>query len=48
MMDWSYNKPIMTLHIEDIYEYRNPDLIKLIEEKYNKNIEEFKNENHIP
>ena len=34
MIEWVYDKPIMTLGIEDIYEYRNPELIKLIEEKF--------------
>jgi predicted protein tyrosine phosphatase len=35
MIDWAFNKPIVTLHIEDIYEYRDPKLIKLIQQKYN-------------
>jgi predicted protein tyrosine phosphatase len=30
MIEWSYSKPIITLHIEDIYEYRNPELVNLI------------------
>ena len=38
MMEWgfAFEKPIITLHIEDIYEYRNPELIRLIEEGYEK------------
>ena len=37
MMDWMVpGKRIITLHIEDIYEYRNPDLIQLIKEGYEK------------
>jgi predicted protein tyrosine phosphatase len=47
MMEWLYNKPIMTLDIEDIYEYRNSDLVKLIEEKFSENIERFKHENNL-
>jgi predicted protein tyrosine phosphatase len=35
MIDWAFNKPIVTLHIEDIYEYRDPELISLIQTKYN-------------
>lgn len=28
------DKPIINLNIEDVYEYRNPDLIKLIKGRY--------------
>jgi predicted protein tyrosine phosphatase len=35
MIEFAFNKPIITLHIEDIYEYRNPKLVKLIQMKYN-------------
>lgn len=48
MIEWHYKKPIITLHIEDIYEYRNPELIELIKEKYSEKIKEIKNENYLP
>ncbi len=38
MIEAMYNKPIVTLDIEDIYEYRDPKLIKLIQTKYNQHI----------
>jgi predicted protein tyrosine phosphatase len=34
MMDWVIDKPIINLNIPDIYEYRNPELIELIKERY--------------
>lgn len=34
MMDMDIYKPIFVLDIEDIYEYRNPKLVKLIKERY--------------
>ena len=34
MMDMDLYKPIFVLDIEDIYEYRNPKLVKLIKERY--------------
>lgn len=34
MIEWSIDKPIVNLQIEDIYEYRNPKLIELIKERY--------------
>jgi predicted protein tyrosine phosphatase len=34
MMDWVIDKPIIDLKIPDIYEYRNPELIELIKERY--------------
>jgi predicted protein tyrosine phosphatase len=30
-----YTTPVITLDIEDNYEYRNPELVKLIQMKYN-------------
>jgi predicted protein tyrosine phosphatase len=48
MIEWSYNKPIMTLDIEDIYEYRDPKLIKLIKQRYSEKIKELKDENNLP
>ena len=35
MIDMAFEKTIITLHIEDIYEYRDPELIRLIQYKYN-------------
>jgi predicted protein tyrosine phosphatase len=34
MMEWMLDKPIIDLQIDDIYEYRNPELIELIKERY--------------
>jgi predicted protein tyrosine phosphatase len=34
MMDMDLHKPIVVLDIEDIYEYRNPKLVKLIKQRY--------------
>lgn len=34
MMEWSIDKPIINLEIDDIYEYRNAKLIQLIKERY--------------
>jgi predicted protein tyrosine phosphatase len=34
MMEWMLDKPIIDLQIPDIYEYRNPELIQLIKERY--------------
>ena len=34
MMEWMLDKPVINLNIPDIYEYRNPELIKLIKERY--------------
>ena len=34
MMKYQLDKPIIDLKIPDIYEYRNPELIKLIKERY--------------
>jgi predicted protein tyrosine phosphatase len=34
MMGMDLYKPIFVLDIEDIYEYRNPKLVKLIKERY--------------
>lgn len=34
MMDLDIDIPIINLEIEDIYEYRNPELIQLIKERY--------------
>ena len=34
MMEWTIDKLIINLEIEDIYEYRNPKLIELIKERY--------------
>ena len=48
MIEWGFNKPIMTLHIEDIYEYRDPKLIKLIKQRYSEKIKELKHENNLP
>jgi len=33
--DLMYNTPVVTLGIEDIYEYRDPELVRLIQTKYN-------------
>lgn len=33
--DLMYTTPVVTLHIEDIYEYRDPELVRLIQTKYN-------------
>jgi predicted protein tyrosine phosphatase len=34
MMSMDLYKPIVVLDIEDIYEYRNPKLVKLIKQRY--------------
>jgi predicted protein tyrosine phosphatase len=34
MMEWMLDKPVINLNIPDIYEYRNPELIELIKERY--------------
>jgi len=34
MMEWMIDKPIIDLKIPDNYEYRNPELIELIKERY--------------
>lgn len=34
MQEWYIDKPVIVLGIEDIYEYRNPELVKLIKERY--------------
>ena len=34
MIEYMIDKPIIDLKIPDIYEYRNPKLIKLIKERY--------------
>ena len=34
MMEWMLDKPIIDLQIPDNYEYRNPELIELIKERY--------------
>ena len=34
LMQYQLDKPIVNLNIPDIYEYRNPELIKLIKERY--------------
>jgi len=34
MMDMDLYKPIVVLDIEDIYEYRDPKLVKLIKQRY--------------
>jgi predicted protein tyrosine phosphatase len=34
MMEMDLYKPIVVLDIEDIYEYRNPTLVRLIKEQY--------------
>jgi predicted protein tyrosine phosphatase len=34
MMTWMLDKPIINLEIPDNYEYRNPELIQLIKERY--------------
>ena len=34
MMTWMLDKPIIDLQIPDNYEYRNPELIELIKERY--------------
>lgn len=34
MMNMDLYKPIFVLNIDDIYEYRNPKLVKLIKERY--------------
>ena len=34
MMKYQLDKPIINLNIPDIYEYRNPELIELIKERY--------------
>jgi predicted protein tyrosine phosphatase len=36
MMSMDLYKPIFVLDIKDIYEYRNPKLVKLIKERYKK------------
>ena len=44
MMEMDYYKPIHVLDIEDIYEYRNPKLVKLIKERYKQRVEEHEKE----
>ena len=40
MLAWTIpEKRIITLNIEDIYEYRHPELVRLIIEKYNRSQE---------
>ena len=34
LMQYQLDKPVINLNIPDIYEYRNPELIKLIKERY--------------
>jgi predicted protein tyrosine phosphatase len=34
MIEYMLDKPIINLNIPDIYEYRNPELIELIKERY--------------
>ena len=34
MMEWMLDKPIIDLQIPDNYEYRNPELVELIKERY--------------
>ena len=34
MMEWMIDKPIVNLQIPDHYEYRNPELIEMIKERY--------------
>ena len=34
LMKYQLDKPIVNLNIPDIYEYRNPELIELIKERY--------------
>ena len=34
MMEWMIDKPIIDLQIPDHYEYRNPELIEMIKERY--------------
>ena len=34
LMQYQLDKPIVNLNIPDIYEYRNPELIELIKERY--------------
>jgi predicted protein tyrosine phosphatase len=34
MMTWMLDKPIVDLQIPDIYEYRNPELIEMIKDRY--------------
>ena len=34
MMAWMIDKPIIDLQIPDNYEYRNPELIEMIKERY--------------
>lgn len=34
LMQYQLDKPVINLGIPDIYEYRNPELIKLIKERY--------------
>ena len=34
MMTWMLDKPIVDLQIPDHYEYRNPELIEMIKERY--------------
>ena len=34
LMEFQLDKPVINLNISDIYEYRNPELIKLIKERY--------------
>lgn len=45
MEEWGYtNKPVFVLGIEDIYEYRNPTLIKLIKERYKQELAKYEKE----
>ena len=34
LMEYQLDKPVINLNIPDIYEYRNPELIELIKERY--------------
>ena len=34
MMEWMIDKPIVNLQIPDHYEYRNPELIEMIKDRY--------------
>lgn len=43
MIETMYSKPIITLDIEDIYEYRNPALVKLIKSRYKERTKEIDN-----
>jgi len=45
LSSFNLNKPIVSLKLADVYEYRNSKLIKLIKERYNTHIEK---ENDVP